>query len=99
MIVYDRKKPYKWSRLDVQLANGYQFYVDSLCQGCGIPYWYGHSEDNLVDFENKKSVCYSCKTRDEVGFKPGEHVVTTVVSSLPDDTPLPAPWVASTKTQ
>lgn len=99
MISYNKKKQHKWERIDIQLANGFQFYTDSLCQGCGTPYWYGHSEDNMVDFDNKKSVCYACKARKDVDAKPGEYVVTNVVSSLPDDTPLPAPWEAGKKTQ
>lgn len=51
--------------LDVALVNAYQYYLDSLCQKCGTPAWYGRTEDSRVEFEIKHTVCYSCAALEE----------------------------------
>lgn len=55
--------------LDTILEAGYQFYKDSLCGACGIPYWYGHSEHSEVAFEVETRTCYACAEVE--GFKKG----------------------------
>lgn len=52
------------TELDVRLEMGYQFYLDACCKKCGVPYWYGHSEDNRIEFKVEESVCYSCARLD-----------------------------------
>ena len=54
----------KRTELDVRLETGYQFYLDSRCGKCGTPFWYGHTEDNRVQFRVDESVCYGCRAVD-----------------------------------
>ena len=69
--------------LDLALCAGYQYYLDSLCNKCGTPLWYGRSEHSSIEFHVEHSTCYSCaeletyreKQRDS---RPGESTYTVM---------------------
>lgn len=46
--------------LDLAIEMGWRFYQDAICPKCGVPWWYGRSDDNRVQFDLQENVCYSC---------------------------------------
>ena len=77
----------EYTPLDLALCAGYQYYLDSLCNKCGTPLWYGRSEHSSIEFHVEHSTCYSCaeletyreksreKSRDS---RPGESTYTVM---------------------
>jgi hypothetical protein len=89
----------EYTSLDLALCAGYQYYLDSLCNKCGTPLWYGRSEHSAIEFHVEHSTCYSCaelesyreKQRDS---KPGESTFTVMDTTQYSDgtkEPLPSP--------
>ena len=89
----------EYTPLDLALCAGYQYYLDSLCNKCGTPLWYGRSEHPSIEFHVEHSTCYSCagletyreKQRDS---RPGESsytVMGTVEYSDGSKEPMPSP--------
>lgn len=92
----------EYTPLDLALCAGYQYYLDSLCNKCGTPLWYGRSEHSSIEFHVEHSTCYSCaeletyreKQRDS---RPGESTYTvmdTVGYSDGTKEPMPSPLEA-----
>lgn len=74
-----REKPKKWTNVDKKLALGWQQYQDEICPKCGVPVWYGHSENEYIDFKLHTTVCYSCQKIEQHKQDPpagGMHYVT-----------------------
>lgn len=92
----------EYTELDLALAAGYQYYLDSLCAKCGTPLWYGRSEHNAIEFHVETSTCYSCAELDshrekQREMKPGESTYTvmdTVEYSDGTKEPMPSPLEA-----
>lgn len=92
----------EYTNLDIALAAGYQYYLDSLCNKCGTPLWYGRSEHSAIEFHVETSTCYSCAELDRhrehaKETKPGESTYTvmgTVEYSDGTKEPLPSPLEA-----
>lgn len=73
----------EYTNLDLALAAGYQYYLDSLCNKCGTPLWYGRSEHSAIEFHVETSTCYSCAELDRhrehaKETKPGESTYTVM---------------------
>lgn len=72
----------EYTPLDLALCAGYQYYLDSLCNKCGTPLWYGHSEHSAIEFHVETSTCYSCaeldRYREHKHPKPGESSFTVL---------------------
>lgn len=73
----------EYTNLDIALAAGYQYYLDSLCNKCGTPLWYGRSEHSAIEFHVETSTCYSCAELDRhrehaKETKPGESTYTVM---------------------
>lgn len=93
----------EYTPFDVQLSVGYQYFIDSICQKCGTPLWYGSSEFEGIEFDVVHSVCYSCaeldRERESKSYKPapGEtsstHMHGTRYADGTED-PLPTPLEA-----
>lgn len=92
----------EYTNLDLALCAGYQYYLDSLCNKCGTPLWYGRSEHPAIEFHVEHSTCYSCAELDSYREKqreqkPGESTYTvmrTVEYSDGSKEPLPSPLEA-----
>lgn len=92
----------EYTELDLALCAGYQYYLDSLCNKCGTPLWYGRSEHHAIEFHVESSTCYSCAELDShrekaKAPKPGESTYTvmgTVEYSDGTKEPLPSPLEA-----
>ena len=102
------------TELDVRLEIGYQFYLDALCQKCGVPWWYGHSTDNRIQFEVNQTTCYGCAELERKEHQrskkksPGtdRFGVTDIVTpagisfeAIGRHDPLPSPWEAMRRTE
>lgn len=48
------------TRLDLALEVAYQFHADAACPRCGVPWWYGRSKHQGVEFEVSETICYGC---------------------------------------
>lgn len=93
------------SILDIALEVGYQFYTDAQCGNCGVPFWYGYSEHQEVNFEVKSMTCHSCaaleKDRKAKEEKEGERRRVEPTGFYYEETglsiPLPPPLEALAK--
>lgn len=92
----------EYTNLDLALCAGYQYYLDSLCNKCGTPLWYGRSEHPAIEFHVETSTCYSCAELDRhranaKEIKPGESTFTVMGTTEYSDgskEPLPSPLEA-----
>ena len=68
------------NELDVRLEAAWTAYSDASCPKCGVPWWYGRSTDNRIQFELEESTCYACAALEEkTKDKPQAPGVTPVV--------------------
>lgn len=89
--------------LDLALEVAYQFHADAACPRCGVPWWYGRSTHQGVEFAVSETTCYACielesyKESHKDEKKPGVTEVVTPVGTQyldGDSDPLPTPLEA-----
>lgn len=88
--------------LDLVLEVAYKFHADAACPKCGVPWWYGRSTHQGVEFEINENICYSCveleeykeKHKDDKKKGVTEVVVPVGTQYIDDSDPLPTPLEA-----
>lgn len=64
-IVYGKPVEAPWDKTDRALLEAYQILEDERCPECGLPTWVCRNDDNNVQFEVKKDVCYAKRAYEE----------------------------------